>query len=921
MNKTSNNFNNKTNVESISNSNSNSNVNEVLNLENNNTVNSTNKNIVIKTVPENVRASVRNLNSNQENTLIKFVENNISEMDFPKNLKKNGMYNVKNVSYIKNNNKSFFEKPFGLYDPLGYNVNPFTMQPYENLYKHIPIIYDSGPLKGTTVPRTYRNLSYVWTAQLLYKHMPEMIDAVKNNQVSLIAAPTGTGKTVIIPKVPLQAFYFQKKVLCTCPKKVTVIDNAQFASQALDVELGSYVGYYYKGDRKANEKTMLTFTTPGSLKSNITGDDPYLSNYDVVILDEVHERSKETDQLFLMMKEIMRKRPDFRLVLMSATVSLEQFEDYFGKEFSMKTLSFGDTTSFEIKLYYEPKPINMRDWMRYAVQRTFDILNSTEKGDIIVFIRAKSDGNRMCQELNQKLVSEMKRNNFVKPFCVVLASGIKDDDKDYAVDELLYLSHPNGPFNRKVVMATNVAESSITVKGAEFVIDCGLAYDSWYNPKTDSNMLLNEYISQAAANQRKGRVGRTKPGVCYRLYTEDQFNHFEKYPVPTIQRTDITNDLLDFLRLEYIPNIGAMNGIFSQMMSPPKPEFIEAALDKLFEMNAITAKDDTGTLTDLGFALSRFRGIPIQQAYTILMSSLYRCRYEVINMFIIAGLVQNRIEYLFEEPRMRKDDKNYNKEKAELQKKQKKFHSKLGDYFTCLNVYEALQKHIKTYQESNVVSLMPNNEKKKIKYSGMARKWCKDNGIVAKVFVKNDEKRWDNIGEMRRKINDVLMKITRDYKNKQLIPEPPKLYQTREENILMALYRGMKTHTAWIINKSRGLFTTIYPIVRTTAFPDKNTTMSKPYTKLVIYDELFQDRKDAVQNLKLNICTKGNTSILKDLLSVEPDFHKKIQIVEKNLKKKPSPNKHKKAKGKKGKKPNMYRKKIQRNKRKGHGKK
>ena len=195
-------------------------------------------------------------------------------------------------------------------------------------------------------------------------------------------------------------------------------------------------------------------------------------------------------------------------------------------------------------------------------------------------------------------------------------------------------------------------------------------------------MLLNEYISQAAANQRKGRVGRTKPGVCYRLYTEEQFKNFEKYPVPTIQRTDITNDLLDFLRLEYIPNIGAMRAILAQMMSQPKPEFIEAALDKLFEMKAITSKDDSGVLTQLGLALSRFRGIPVHQAYTILISSFYRCRYEIINMFIIAGLIQSRVEYLFEEPRIRKNDKNYNTMMKELEKKQKKFHSKLGDYFT-----------------------------------------------------------------------------------------------------------------------------------------------------------------------------------------------------------------------------------------------
>jgi HrpA-like RNA helicase len=881
--------NNKTNINSINNSN-------IISLKNNNV---------------NSNHSSNNIDENTKNIIRDYIY-------------KPEDYTFKN-NYINNNNlKKIFSKPIGLYDPYGDNVNPFTGKPYENLYKKDVIEIKKGPLLGSIIPKTYLGLAYNWSTLEVYKFLNPIINSIRNNQITLIKAGTGVGKTVIVPKIALQAFNFQKKVVCTVPKQKTARTSAVYSAQCLDVHLGNEVGYYYMGDNKTQKNTKLTFTTPGSLKSKITGDDPYLSEYSCVLIDEIHERSVQTDQLLLMMKGILEKRPEFRLILMSATVPMEVFKNYFTKNtnFTYNEISIEGKT-FDVEVIYEKKPIN--DWKIEAVNKIMHILNTTDKGDILVFIRAGGDGNYLCEEIKKKTRNLINKMN---PFCITLESKTTPSDTNYAINEFKYLSHPNmdpnHPFTRKIVMATNVAESALTVDGVVYVIDNGYAMEASFYPLENARSLIEERISQAAATQRKGRAGRTTSGYCYRLYTEEEFKKFPEYPTPDIKKTDITPDILDIYKLNYIKNTRDVRNFLKQLISPPSEEFISSSLNKLYALNAINGLTDLGQLTELGKALTEFRAIECNFAKSILASYYYHCSWDVINIILIAMQIDGRIDNLFDQYRPR--DKRMNEKEIKRQeelhkKKQKSFYSSYGDYFTLLNVYNELKNYMKNNPEGN------------------PKIWCKENGISSRTFIKKSypkDKSWDLIGEKARKLNQILFKIVRpahlrkeyykEYKNDgakeniseinkelqnknkivdpdadllsddiiikvnnnnliqnggyeakpyeiNLFPEANK-FDTKEKNILISLAIGNITNLAKIVDEKKNIYKTCFPIKKVFCKFDMNTTLStKNRTKIVLYNELFTRRKDE-KILKLNLVTKLPQEII---LKIKKDYNNFIK--------------------------------------------
>jgi len=835
-------------------------------------------------------------------------------------------------NYLNNDQKDAFKKPIGLFDPYGENLNPLTDSPYQNLYSDKMMEYKDGPLKGVSVPMTYRNLAYNWTQLIVYEFVTPILESVYKNQITIIKAGTGIGKTVIVPKIALQAFNFKKKVICTVPKQLIAEDQASYSAKCLDVNLGEEVGYFYMGTNKTSSKTKLTFTTPGSLKSKITGSDPYLSEYDCVIIDELHERSVQTDQLLLLIKEVLIKRPDFRIILMSATIELTIFKEYFTvkSNFSYNEIEILGS-SFDVKIYYEKKPL--KDWKIEAVNKIMNILKTTEKGDILVFIKSGGDGNQIKDEIYKNT----KELSGINPFCTVLEAKTSSKDKEYARDEFKYKTHPemdpNNPYNRKIVMATNVAESSLTVDGIIYVIDNGYSYESSFFPKENASSLIEEKISKAAANQRKGRAGRTQPGVCYRLYTEDEFNKFHDFPTPDIQKTDLTSDILDILSLNYIKNIADVRNFLQNLISPPSNDFIMSSLNKLLVLGAINNISDDGIVTELGKAISEFRAIETNFAKSILASYYYYCKYEVINIILISIQIDGRIDNIFDKyrPRDKKmSEKEMKKEKDEYVKNQKRFHSSYGDYFTLLNIYNEL----KEYMKSDVTH--------------DAKYWCRQNGISSRTFVsKNKDKSWDLIGEKSRKINDILMKIIRpahlrkkyyniykndggkenisainkeiqmkkyniidpdsdiienykdvDYhnlldfdeinaKNPQsggyttkpyeinLFPNAKNNHQSKEKNILTSLVIGNICNLAVLTDPKKNIYKTCFPTVKMLAKFDQNTTLTiKNRTKVVLYNELFTTYKNQ-KILKLNLVTKIPNDII---LKIKEEYKNYIKL-------------------------------------------
>ena len=595
------------------------------------------------------------------------------------------------------------EEPIGIYDPDGLNVNPFTNKPYANLYSHIQKNID-----GETLPATYANLAKIWKTKLVYLHKDNILKSIKNNQITLAKAGTGVGKTVLIPKIALHAFNYKEKVLCTIPKKVITRSTAEFAAQCLDVKIGEEVGYYFKGENKTSDKSKLIFTTTGSIISKITGSDPYLDEYKCIIIDEAHERTIQTDQLLLLLKKAMSKRKDLKLVIMSATINLEVFRNYYPKPFKFGEVNAGEMTSYEIQDYWLDKQPKPNEWKELAIKRIINILQNTKDGDILVFIRASSDGKNLCENLHRE-VSKLTNNTLIKAFCVVLAGNSSKEDEYLATDESKYKelrSKTGTRYTRKVVMATNVAESSLTVDGIVYVIDCGLEYEESYEPSTMSRCLSEEPIPLSGVKQRRGRAGRTKPGVCYHLYTKQFQNSLNKYPTPSIQKSDLTSDILDLFRLEYINNVKDLKQFLNEFISPPKKIFIESSLKTLYSLNCITSIKDDGTITDLGYGITKFRGLKPQLAKAIIASYYYKCSKnvcDIVALLITSDGMINTIFNEFREDKKKNSKNNYIKKQQFIQSRQL-FTHEYGDAFSLLKAFTLFKEKHEEFKQPKHLS-------------------------------------------------------------------------------------------------------------------------------------------------------------------------------------------------------------------------
>ena len=795
-------------------------------------------------------------------------------------------FNIKNhvqiIDYPYKNNKNlsnFFRKPIGLYDPLGKNINPLTNQPYQNLYKDNIDRYESGPLAGKGYRRTYANLSYIWTNQIMYSHITDIMKSIQKNQITMIKAGTGVGKTLLTPKVALQAFQFQKNVICTVPKRALARKNAGFSAQCLDVFLGKEVGYFFSGEKKKTDDTKLVFTTSGSLKSLVTGSEPLLNDYQCVLIDEVHERSIDTDFLMLMMKEILDKRPDFRLVLMSATVDVSKFKEYFNKFTFQEIIVEGKI--HDVKEFYKKKPL--RDWKEVAIQKTIHLLQTSDDGDILIFIKAGNEGYFIKQGLEMKI----KHLKEVNPFIVILESKTSSDDQDYATDKFKYLEHPDNdpenPFHRKVVIATNVAESSLTIDGVVYVIDNGYEIESAYYPRENARSLLEERISKASAKQRKGRAGRTKPGECFRLYTKEEYEKFHEYSTPEIQKTDITSDLLDLFKLPYIKNIKSIKQYMNTLMDPPKDSFIVSSMLKLHALGAVDSSLEKGTMTPLGNVMSKFRKFESHTSKAILASVKLNCMYEVIHIVLICFTIDNRMESIFQKYRPSKrnlSNAEKKKEENELIKKQHHFYSTYGDLITLHNIYSELKEYMFQFMKQNNIeegetdheynennNLTP-SKKKCIKE---AQRWCYEHGINAKPFIDKGSsgKSWDKVRMETRLITQIINDELKRSDINKVNQKNYKLFnlihsnemKEKNLNIILSFCVGGITNIASLYDKKNKIYRTCFPEEKKLCKIDRNSSISSP-TQFILYNELFMSNKKS-SVLKLNIVSKIPNDVLR----------------------------------------------------------
>lgn len=685
----------------------------------------------------------------------------------------------------------------GIYDTTGKYKNPLTNKQYQNLYAN-----KSFTLDGEKVPRTYVNLAKKWSTFKVYDKRKEIVKSIKDNQITLIKAGTGVGKTVLVPKLALHAVDYKEKVITTIPKRIITKESAEFAAQTLDVIIGEEVGYFYSGTNKVSSKTKLIYSTPGSLISKITGNDPTLSEYKVVVIDEAHERSIEIDILLMLLKNVLKIRKDLRVVIMSATIDLNIFSNYFNDG---NKIDVGSATTYPITSIFSDKEIT--NWKQSVVKTLMYILTETSKGDILVFARSASDGISICKDLageinsyNKKQVSSKAKMNlsggnnettititkatknivdYLSPYCTQLASGVSKEQTELAIDETEYLRVFNGKYNRKIVVSTNVAESSLTVEGVVYVIDTGLEYTEAYYPEYKSNSLLEGVISKANVKQRKGRAGRTQPGTCFHLYTEKDYEKMEDYPKPDIVKTDLTSIILNLMRLPSINTISDVENLLNELITPPEPIFIRDALQNLYYLGCITSNTSNGVVTGLGVELSKYRKIPVFYSRMLIASHKYKCSRDMMKIVSLLNELNGQISNImieFEPSSKLTTVQN----KAEHQKylnTKEKYKNKLSDFIALLNIYRDWEK------------------------SGMDRKWCKEHYLnyavlkrasrgINNLFVKHNFK---NIGVNFLNLDKYIGGNNNTNLNKYVFENKIKLGETATtyDKILMCSYIGL----------------------------------------------------------------------------------------------------------------------------------
>jgi HrpA-like RNA helicase len=757
----------------------------------------------------------------------------------------------------------------GILDPLGKNVNPLNNQEYSD---------------------NYRELAKKWSKFPAYEKRNLIISSIIDNNVTLIISGTGSGKTVLLPKYMLHVLNYNGKIAVTLPKQMIAKSSAEYSALTLDVELGKEVGYQYRGSDKSSKskESKLLYVTDGTIVARLLND-PYLQEYDAVIIDEAHERKVQIDFMLYLLRNTIKLRSEFKLIIMSATINEKIFSDYFSK-FSFNSINLSSKTNYKITSIFLDKPITSDQYIKKGFEIITNIVKSQKGGkdhtiyysdtnsnlynshssnssnssnnekltnhktdtgvnysnlldltnntnsasyansesytnsasytnsensenninnensisskrkrtidseDILFFVTSKNEAESVCQLINK---------NNLDGYCIEVYSGMNKLKEKYATSKDAYTEESSKRI--KIVVATNVAESSVTIDGIKYVIDSGYEYSGFYDPETGARKLDKQFITHAQVKQRMGRAGRTEPGTCYHLYTEDQFNNMKKFPEPDIRTSNITSECLKLLSMDSIKSISNLKNILSQFIEPPKTYYIQHAIDQLTELDLI----DNDELSQLGKMVSDTQLDPMM-GLSIIKSIELECSYEVLAIMVMIDTAHGSMGKIFNNPlnNLSRDDPKF-KEKQKyltdkLNKAKSQFKHKTGDHISILKIFNLYTKLLE--------------DKKEDKY---ILNWCFTNFINANTM----KKAVYQYKRLRRKIRDIKssIKINEEYKDRKL-----------DDKILISIQTGFKLHIAKLKNNS---YVTKYTHSKDIIISKDSFIQTKP--SQVIFYELF----------------------------------------------------------------------------------
>lgn len=522
-------------------------------------------------------------------------------------------------------------------------INPYTNQPFSERY--------------FSILRTRRNLP-------VHAQREEFLQMYQKSQILVFVGETGSGKTTQIPQFVLFDDMPQaqrKMIACTQPRRVAAMSVAQRVAQEMDVKLGEEVGYSIRFEDMTSNKTILKYMTDGMLLREAMNDHE-LTRYSTILLDEAHERTLATDVLMALLKELVQKRSDLKLVVMSATLDAQKFQKYFN---DAPLLAVPGRTH-PVEIFYTPEP--ERDYVEAALRTVLQIHATEDEGDILLFLTGEEEIEDAVRKISLE-ADEMVREADAGPMKVYPLYGTLPPVQQQKIfDPAPPPRKPGGRPGRKCIVATNIAETSLTIDGVVYVVDPGFSKQKVYNPRIRVESLLVSPISKASAQQRAGRAGRTKPGKCFRLYTEGAFKkELIEQTYPEILRSNLSSTVLELKKL------GIEDLVHFDLMDPPAPETLMRALE---ELNYLACLNDDGDLTPLGRLASEFPLDPTL-AVMLISSPEFYCSNEILSLTALLSVPQ-----IFVRPasaRKRADEmKNL-------------FAHPDGDHLTLLNVYHAFK--------------------------------------------------------------------------------------------------------------------------------------------------------------------------------------------------------------------------------------
>ncbi|XP_037562413.1 LOW QUALITY PROTEIN: ATP-dependent RNA helicase DHX8-like [Dermacentor silvarum] len=528
----------------------------------------------------------------------------------------------------------------------------------------------------------------------IYKLKDELVKAVMDNQILIVIGETGSGKTTQITQYLAEAgFTTRGKIGCTQPRRVAAMSVAKRVAEEFGCRLGQEVGYTIRFEDCTSPETQIKYMTDGMLLRECLIDLDLLS-YSIIMLDEAHERTIHTDVLFGLLKNAVKKRPQLKLIVTSATLDAVKFSQYF---FEAPIFTIPGRT-FPVEILYTKEPET--DYLDASLITVMQIHLTEPPGDILLFLTGQEEIDTACEILYERMKS---LGPDVPELIILPVYSALPSEMQTRIFE------PATPGSRKVVIATNIAETSLTIDGIYYVVDPGFVKQNVYNPKTGMDSLVVTPISQAQAKQRAGRAGRTGPGKTYRLYTERAYrDEMLTTPVPEIQRTNLASTVLQLKAM-------GINDLLSfDFMDAPPTETLIMALEQLHSLSAL---DNEGLLTRLGRRMAEFPLSP-NLAKMLIMSVHLGCSEEILTVVSMLS-VQN----VFYRPK----DKQ-----ALADQKKAKFNQAEGDHLTLLAVY---------------------NSWKNNKFSNA---WCYENFVQIRTLKRAQDVRKQLLGIMDRHKLDVV---------------------------------------------------------------------------------------------------------------------------------------------------------------------